>query len=93
MKDPHTIVLKPVITEKSTLATENDNAYTFQVASNSNRLEIKVAVETIWDVKVKKVNTLNQRGKRKRMGKNIGFTSGYKKAIVTLQPGYKIDVF
>ena len=93
MKDPHTIVLKPLITEKSTMATEENNAYTFKVASDANRLEVKAAVESIWDVKVKKVNTVNQRGKRRRIGRNIGFSSGFKKAIVTLQPGYKIDVY
>lgn len=93
MKDPHTIILKPLITEKSTFATDLNNAYTFRVASDSNRIEIKNAVEDIFDVKVKKVNTLKQRGKRKRIGRSIGFTSGFKKAVVTLQPGYKIDVY
>ena len=93
MKDPHSIVLKPVITEKSTFATDSHNAYTFQVARSSNRIEIKNAIEDIFDVKVKKVNTLKQRGKRKRIGRSIGFTSGFKKAVVTLQRGYKIDVY
>ena len=93
MKDPHTIILKPVITEKSTFATDLNNAYTFRVASDSNRIEIKNAIEDIFDVKVKKVNTLKQRGKRKRIGRSIGFTSGFKKAVVTLHPGYKIDVY
>ena len=93
MKNPHTIVLKPLITEKSTVATELGNAYTFKVATDANRIEIKWAVEEIFDVKVKKVNTLCQQGKRKRIGRNVGFTTGFKKAIVTLVPGHKIDVF
>ena len=92
MKDPHLIIQRPVITEKSTFAMERD-CYTFQVASDCNRIEIKYAVEEIFDVKVKKVNVLTQQGKRKRVGRNIGFTRGYKKAIVTLHPGHKIDVF
>lgn len=93
MKDPHTIIHSPLITEKSTDATEFHNAYTFKVASDSNRLEIKQAIEELFDVKVKKVNTLMQVGKRKRFGRTIGATKGYKKAIVTLLPGHKIDVF
>ncbi len=93
MKDPHVVILKPVITEKSTFATDSNNAYTFRVAGSANRIEIKNAIEDIFDVKVKKVNTLRQRGKRKKMGANIGFTSGFKKAVVTLYPGHKIDVY
>ncbi len=92
MKDPHTIVLKPVITEKSTLQTEKHNAYIFKVARSANRIEIKAAVEQIFDVKVRKVNTVNQSGKRRRVGRSIGFTSGYKKAVVTLEPGFEIDL-
>ena len=92
-RNPYTIILSPQITEKSTWATEKNNAYTFKVFTDANRIEIKLAVEEIFDVKVKKVNTLKQRGKRKRIGRSIGFTSGFKKAVVTLQPGYKIDVY
>ena len=92
MRDPHLIIKKPIITEKSTYCIEN-NGYTFEVADDSNRIEIKYAVEEIFDVKVKKVNTLRQRGKRKRVGRNVGVTRSCKKAIVTLEPGHKIDVF
>ena len=92
MKDPHLIVQRPIITEKSTHAIEND-CYTFKVVDDANRIEIKQAIEEIFDVKVKKVNVVRQRGKRKRVGRNIGMTTGYKKALVTLQPGHKIDVF
>ncbi|MFQ5653124.1 MAG: 50S ribosomal protein L23 [Planctomycetota bacterium] len=93
MKDPHTIIRSPVITEKSTFSIEEQGAYTFKVAPKANRIEIKRAVEEIFDVKVKKVNTLRQRGKRKRMGTTVGTTRGFKKAVVTLYPGHKIDVY
>ena len=74
MKDPHTIIRKPVITEKSTFQVEENNSYIFKVAPDSNRIEIKAAIEQIFDVKVKKVNTLNQNGKRRRVGRSIGFS-------------------
>ncbi|MGE3163349.1 MAG: 50S ribosomal protein L23 [Planctomycetota bacterium] len=93
MKDSRLIVLSPVVTEKSTEVTDQCNAYTFKVATDSNRIEIKRAIEDLFDVKVKKVNTLSQGGKSKRFGRNVGVTRGYKKAVVTLLPGYKIDVF
>ncbi len=93
MKNPHTIILSPLITEKSTYATDTNNAYTFKVASSANRIEIKQSIEEIFDVKVKKVNTLRQPGKRKRLGKTLGMTRGFKKAVVVLYPGHKIDVF
>ncbi len=93
MKDSHLIILSPIITEKSTFTTEKNNAYTFKVAPDVNRIEIKQAIEDLFEVKVKKVNTLKQRGKRKRLGATFGMTRGYKKAVVVLYPGHKIDVF
>ncbi|MDE0957748.1 MAG: 50S ribosomal protein L23 [Planctomycetota bacterium] len=92
MKDPHTIIVKPVITEKSTFQVEKNNAYSFKVAKTANRIEIKEAVEKIFDVKVRKVNTVVQNGKRRRVGRSIGFTSAFKKAFVTLEPGFEIDL-
>lgn len=92
MKDPHLVIRRPMITEKTTHSMDKQG-YVFQVAPDANRIDIKRAVESIFDVKVKKVNTLWQRGKRKRVGRNIGMTRRFKKAVVTLQPGHKIDVF
>lgn len=66
-----------------------DKKYTFIVAKNSNKTQIKQAVEKIFGVKVEKVNTMNYAGKTKRMGRNEGKTSSFKKAIVTLTPASK----
>lgn len=83
MRTPYDVIIKPVISE-----TSMDNAhikkYTFKVATNSNKTEVKMAVEEIFDVQVEKVNIMNVRGKVKRMGKNTGKTAATKKAIVTL---------
>ncbi len=92
MTDPHLVVLKPIITEKSTFATEKQNAYSFKVSRDANKIQIREAVEQIFDVKVRAVNTVRQRGKYKRVGRNFGRTKDYKKAIVTLRPGYNIDL-
>ncbi|MEM7232692.1 MAG: 50S ribosomal protein L23 [Planctomycetota bacterium] len=91
-KNAHTVIVAPIITEKSTFATEANNAYAFKVASDANKIDIRHAVEEIFDVKVVAVNTSWQRGKYKRVGRNVGMTKKYKKAIVTLKPGHKIDL-
>ncbi len=83
MRTPYDVILKPVITE-----TSMDNAqakkYTFKVATDANRTEVKKAVEEIFGVQVAKVNIMNVQGKVKRMGKYVGRTAAGKKAIVTL---------
>ena len=85
------IIRRPIITEKATYASEN-NQVVFQVAIDSNKSEIKVAVETLFKVKVKKVNTLRQSGKVKSFKGTVGNRPEIKKAIVTLEEGHKIDV-
>ncbi|MGA1488429.1 MAG: 50S ribosomal protein L23 [Planctomycetota bacterium] len=92
MKDPYTIIVSPHITEKATERLDDHGVYVFKVARDANKIEIKAAVEDIFDVKVKNVNVSNQRGRRKRIGRSVGFTTGFKKAVVTLNPGHKIDV-
>ena len=82
------IIIRPVLTEKS-YAGIPAKTYTFQVAKSANKVEIKNAIEEIFNVKVEKVNTLNCRGKLKRMGRNEGRRPSYKKAIVTLAKGSK----
>lgn len=93
MRSPYQILLHPVITERST-----DNArlgrYTFAVAPDANKVEIKQAVESIYRVKVLKVNVMNVRGRRRRIGRMpVGETASWKKAIVTVQPGQRIEAF
>ena len=82
------IILKPVITEGSMDATQ-EKKYTFKVAVNANKTEIKKAVEEIFGVDVKKVNVMNVNGKLKRLGRTQGRTASYKKAIVTLTENSK----
>ncbi len=82
------IILKPLLSEKSYDGIANKR-YTFIVAKKANKTEIKLAVESLFDVKVDKVNTSNVRGKMKRMGKTQGMTPSYKKAIVTLKDSSK----
>lgn len=87
------IIIRPIITEASTDALA-DRKYTFKVAKNANKIEIKKAVEQLFkDVKVEKVNTMNVRGRKKRMGRNEGYTSAWKKAIVTITPDSKTIEF
>jgi len=85
------IIRRPVITEKSTAASEH-NKVIFQVAPSATKPQIKAAVEALFKVKVKAVNTLNRRGKNKRFRGIPGQTTGYKRAIVTLVEGQMIDV-
>ena len=92
MKAPQDIILKPVITEKSMDELQNGK-YTFKVATDANKSEIKKAVEVLFDVKVAKVNTLNCTGKEKRMGRFVGKTSDGKKAIITLTEDSKTIEF
>ncbi|MBU5308752.1 50S ribosomal protein L23 [Clostridioides mangenotii] len=83
MTNPHDIVIKPVVTERS-MEEMGEKKYTFVVAKTANKTEIKKAVEKIFGVDVDKVNTLNYDGKMKRMGKTEGRTPGFKKAVVKL---------
>jgi large subunit ribosomal protein L23 len=81
------IILKPIITEASMTGAANEEGkkkYTFTVAKDANKPEIAKAVETLFKVKVEKVNTLNRRGKPRRYGRFEGYTSAWKKAVVTL---------
>lgn len=92
MKNPRDIIKRPVITERSTDLMEQ-NKFTFEVALKANKTEIKKAVEEIFGVKVEKVNTIRVPGKKKRVGRHIGMTSEWKKAIVTLAADSKTISF
>nr|YP_009391485.1 ribosomal protein L23 [Platysiphonia delicata]ARW59629.1 ribosomal protein L23 [Platysiphonia delicata] len=85
------LVKYPIITDKTTKEIEN-NKYTFAVTRQSNKNKIKQAVEYIFDVKVKKVNTTTQVSKKKRVGKFIGNVTKYKKAIIELHENYSINL-
>ena len=92
-KDPRDVIIRPVITEHSYDAMEN-NVYTFEVAKSANKIEIAKAVEQIFGVKVAKVNTLNMQGKLKRMGaRPAGRRPSWKKAMVTLTADSKAIEF
>lgn len=82
------IIVKPVLTEKGFDGIA-EKRYTFVVAKKANKTQIKAAVEALFSVKVASVNTMNCHGKRKRMGKNQGYTPDYKKAVVTLKADSK----
>ena len=86
------IVIKPIITEKS-MGGLQENKYTFKVAKNANKIEIAKAVEELFGVQVASVNTMNVRGRAKRVGMSRGTTPSWKKAIVTLKEGSKTIEF
>ena len=85
------IIKAPVITEKSTAIASDEKSYVFKVDPKANKTQIKQAIEKIFNVKVKSVNTVNVHPKKKRVGKYTGMTSKYKKAIVTLKKGETIS--
>jgi large subunit ribosomal protein L23 len=87
------MIIKPVVTEKTTEQKEGNNQITFEVKPRANRIEIKRAIENIFNIKVEAVRTMNIKGKVKRRGRVIGKRKNWKKAIVTLMPGQRIDFF
>jgi large subunit ribosomal protein L23 len=93
VRDPRSIILKPLVTEKGSRLREAGNKYLFQVAKDANRIEIKQAVKAIFNVKVKDVKTIVVHGKIKRMGMFSGKRPDWKKAVVTLEEGHSIDLF
>ncbi len=93
MKDPRDVILEPIVSEKSYDQIEDSNTYTFLVDRRSNKTEIKEAVQSIFDVKVLSVNTMNRKGKLKRTGYIIGKRKDTKRALVQLAVGDSIDIF
>ena len=87
------IILRPNITEKSTLVKETGNQYVFEVLRSANKIEIRKAVEKLFKVKVIDVHVQNMEGKKKRLGRYAGKRSDWKKAIVKLSPKDKITIF
>ena len=93
MEDDYKVIRRPLITEKSTIQKELNNQLAFEVDRRANKIEIKQAVERIFKVQVEEVRTMNYQGKRKRLGRTMGRRRHWKKAIVTLKPGQKIEFF
>lgn len=89
---PHQVIIRPLITEKNTNLMMY-NKYSFEVDRNATKPQIKHAIETIFKVTVTRVHTMNMRGKLRRRGRNVGYTSSWKKAVVTLIEGDRIDLF
>lgn len=92
MRDARDVLVRPVISEKSVGLME-ENKYTFWVNTAANKIEIKAAVEKMFKVKVEEVRTISIKGKEKKMGRYVGRRPDRKKAVVTLQPGHKIEGF
>jgi large subunit ribosomal protein L23 len=93
MKEAHQIIKKPLITEKSTRQKEEGNQIAFIVDPKAGKIQIRQAVEKLFKVKVLSVRTMNVTGKKKRMGKFLGRKSDWKKAIVKLREGDRIEFF
>lgn len=92
LQDVYTIIKRPIVTEKSTLATERQNAYTFLVDMRANKIEIKQAVEKIFKVKVDAVRTQIRKGKNRRVRVSYSKQPDWKRAVVTLAEGQKIEM-
>ncbi len=93
MTNHHSIIRRPMITERASALQEKHGKYIFEVLSSANKIDIRRAVESMFDVDVVKVNTLNMHGKLKRLGRFQGRRSNWKKAVVTLAQGHNIDFF
>ncbi len=89
-KDPYKIILRPVITEKSSWLKEKNREVCFEVDPRANKIEIKEAAEKLFKVKVESVRVLKTKGKKKRVGRNEGWTKDWKKAYVRLKEGEKM---
>jgi large subunit ribosomal protein L23 len=90
---PYKVLKRPLLTEKTNILTDSENRYSFEVDRRANKLQIKDAVERAFDVRVVAVNVINVPGKQRRLGRRVGRTPGWKKAIVTLAPGQRIQLF
>jgi large subunit ribosomal protein L23 len=93
MRNVHEIIIRPLVTEKSTTALERDGAYSFVVARDANKVQIAQAIEYLFNVKVRDVRTMQYRGKERRMGRYVGRRATWKKAMVKLREGDSIEIF
>lgn len=93
MKSLYQVVIRPIISEKADSMREGGGVYTFEVHPDANKIEVRKAVETIFQVEVDQVRTVIIRGKVKRVGRTAGKKKNWKKAYVTLKQGHSIDLF
>jgi large subunit ribosomal protein L23 len=93
IREPRSIVRRALVTEKGTRLREGQNGFLFEVARDANKIEIRNAVEKLWNVDVLSVRTSIVRGKEKRMGRFVGKRSNWKKAVVTIAAGQNVEFF
>jgi large subunit ribosomal protein L23 len=93
IREPRSIVRRALVTEKGTRLREGQNGFLFEVARDANKIQVKQAIEAIFNVKVETVRTLRVHGKPKRLGRYAGHRPDWKKAVVTLKKGESIDLF
>jgi len=91
--DDYNIIIRPLITEQGMHFASAKGAYCFEVNKRANKIQIKNAIEKIYNVKVQKVRTANRKGKHRRRGRTYGTTASWKKAVVFLDPEFHIDLF
>jgi large subunit ribosomal protein L23 len=91
--DLYSVIKRPLVTEKTTIAKDEDNKYVFEVNRKATKIDIRNAVEKIFKVKVVGVRTINVTGKKKRLGRTVGKGKDWKKVIVTLPPGTSVEIF
>lgn len=91
--ESHQVLLKPLVTEKGVHRASRNNQYAFQIHRDATKIDVRKAVEELFDVKVTKVRTQTRKGKSRRFRYKIGRTSDWKKAIVSLQEDHRIDFF
>lgn len=92
MNSAYEVIIRPIVSERS-FDLMNENKYTFEVAKNAPKEEIRAAIQKLFGVRVLKVNTINVKPKQKRVRYQVGMTRSWKKAVVTLAPGDTIEVF
>jgi large subunit ribosomal protein L23 len=93
MRNLHDVIIRPLVTEKSTQQLERAGAYAFVVARDANKVEIAKAIESLFNVRVADVRTMQYRGKEKRLGRFVGRRAAWKKAVVKLRQGDSIEIF
>jgi len=91
--DDYNVIIRPLVTEQGMHFANVKGAYSFEVNKKANKVQIKNAVERLYNVKVQKVRTANHKGKHRRKGRTLGVTASWKKAVVFLEPEFHIDLF